>query len=224
MNPTPSDRSRRRTRPMARAVALLAPFALVAAACGGDDDDATDDTTTTDVVDDTTSTEAMDDTTTTEAMDDTSTTEATEDTTGTSEPDSEAADVLTETLAGESVDVFLTLLPLVGFDEVTEADQITIFAPSDEAFTSIAADELASIVDDPERVVEVLQAHVVEGLVTASDLEEMTSVQPIRGEEVPVSVDGETIMVGDATVVETGIEFDGGIVHVIDDVLLLEEL
>lgn len=213
MHSTPSSlRARRRS---ARAVALLLPVALIAASCADDDD-----TDTTDVtVDDTTSdTDAADTTDTTDTTFATDTTEATVAT------DSEAADVLTETLVGAGVDTFLTLLPLVGFDEVTEADQITIFAPSDEAFTSVTADELASIVEDPQSVVDILQAHVVEGLVTAADLEEMDSVQPIRGDELPVTVDGDTIMVGDATVITAGLEFEGGIVHVIDDVLLLEEL
>lgn len=221
MHSTPHARStrapRRTVRPQARVVALLLPAALVAASCA--DDDTADDTSdiTSDITTDIT-TLVTDDT----ATDDT----ATADTTGSTMAgvDSEAARVLTDTLAGEGVDVFLTFLPVIGFEEVTQSDEVTIFVPSDEAFASVGTEELAAMIQDPQRVVDILQAHVVEGRVMGSDLEGMSTVQPIRGEELAVSVDGDQVMVGEATVIKADIEFDGGVVHIIDGVLLLEEL
>lgn len=224
-----STRAPHRTvRSQARVMALLLPAVMVAASCAGGDD-ATDDATdiTTDTTSDTTSDATTDATATGDtATGDTTASTMVDDTTGSTiaGADSEAAQVLTETLAGQGVDIFLTFLPVVGFEQVTQSDEITIFVPSDEAFTSMGTDELAALIQDPQAVVDILQAHVIEGRVTGSDLEGMSTVQPIRGDELAVSVDGDQVMVGEATVIRSDLEFDGGVVHIIDDVLLLEEL
>lgn len=153
-----------------------------------------------------------------EAMTDDTTQDAADDTV-----EATGADVLTDTLAGEGVDLFLTLLPLVGLDELTEADEITVFVPSDEAFQSIEADEVAAIVEDPEMVRDVLESHVVEGAFPSRELNDGDVVTPVSGEELTVAVDGDTVMVGTATVLTADIEFDGGVIHVIDDVLQLPD-
>ena len=189
-------------------------LSLSAAACGGDDDasdpiDTTDDVTTDETDDTTTDDTTADDTT---ADDTTETTMA-----------STVEDVLTDTLAGEGVDLFLTLLPIVGLDEITDADEVTILAPSDEAFQSVAADEIAAIIDDPTLVREVLEAHLVEAPVLSSDLADGDTITPLSGEEIVVSVDGDTVMLGQATVLRPDIMFDGGVIHVIDDIIGLPE-
>lgn len=136
-------------------------------------------------------------------------------------PDALAAEVLTDSLAGEGVDLFLTLLPIVGLDEITDAEEITVFVPFDEAFTSIQGDELASIIEDPTLVRDVLESHVVEGAVPSTELTDGDTITPISGEELTVTIDGDTVRIGDATVTRADIEFDGGVIHVIDDILAL---
>ena len=42
----------------------------------------------------------------------------------------------------------------------------------------------------------------------------------VNGEDVTISVDGDTVMINNATVVATDIEASNGIIHVIDTVLL----
>ena len=42
----------------------------------------------------------------------------------------------------------------------------------------------------------------------------------LNGAEVTITVDGETVMVNDATVTATDIEASNGIIHVIDTVLI----
>jgi uncharacterized surface protein with fasciclin (FAS1) repeats len=225
------SRTRRSGWARSGAVVAAATLALGAAACGDDSDgDNTSDTepAVDEAVGDATSDDALTEDTTAEtgsgdAMTDDSMSEDTgEDDTATS-VDAVAAEVLTDTLAGEGVDLFLALVPLVGLDEITDADEITVFVPSDEAFQSIAADEVAAIVDDPMLVRDVLESHVAEGAYRSSDLEDGDTISPISGEELTVSIDGDAVMIGDATVVRADIEFDGGVIHIIDDVLVLPE-
>ncbi len=211
-------------------------LSLSAAACGGDDDasdpiDTTDDVTTDESVTDTTggAMDTADDMTTDDMTTDDMTTDdmTADDTTADDTTETTMAstveDVLTDTLAGEGVDLFLTLLPIVGLDEITDADEVTILAPSDEAFQSVAADEIAAIIDDPTLVREVLEAHLVEAPVLSSDLADGDTITPLSGEEIVVSVDGDTVMLGQATVLRPDIMFDGGVIHVIDDIIGLPE-
>ena len=100
----------------------------------------------------------------------------------------------------------------------------TVFAPTEEAFAAaldalgltaeelLASDDLASI----------LTYHVVPGKVLAETVVTLdgTDVETVNGATVAISVDGDSVMVNDATVVETDIEGSNGVIHVIDTVLL----
>ena len=68
---------------------------------------------------------------------------------------------------------------------------------------------------------ELLQAHVVEGtddsaMVMSMDGQALTT---LAGTELTITVDGDTVMVGDATVVDYDVMASNGIIHVIDTVL-----
>ncbi len=49
------------------------------------------------------------------------------------------------------------------------------------------------------------------------------SVATVNGAEVTISVDGDTVMVNDATVTAVDVEAGNGVIHVIDRVLLPPE-
>ena len=213
--------------------ALLAPLALASllAACSDDDEESSDassevtsaDTpapTTTQAEPAPTTTDAStttteDDTTTTDG--DTSTTDDSDDTETTADTGSEVADAL----SGEGADIFLTLLDVVGIDELTDGEDITLLAPSDDAFADIDPDQILALVEDPEQVRDVLEAHVLEGEVRSTDLVDGGTLNALSGAELAVTADGGTVTIGGATVITADVEFDGGIVHVIDQVLEL---
>ena len=185
--------------------------------------------TTTDTTSDTTATTSDTTATTSDVTDTTdAATDTTTDTTdATGSTDTTMAgtleDALTDTLSGEGVDLFLTLLPVVGLDEITDADEVTLLVPSDEAFLSIGPDEIAAIIEDPSLVREVLESHVVESELSSSDLSDGDTITPVSGEDLTVTIDGDTVMIGQATVVRADIRFDGGVIHVIDDVIALPD-
>jgi transforming growth factor-beta-induced protein len=101
----------------------------------------------------------------------------------------------------------------------------TVFAPTDDAFAAaleslgITAEELLA---DTETLTSILTYHVVAGEVPSSDVVTLDgqSVATVNGAEVAISVDGETVMVNDATVTAVDVEASNGVIHVIDTVLL----
>lgn len=102
-----------------------------------------------------------------------------------------------------------------------EPGPYTVFAPTNDAFADIQ-----STVDtllEPENkqdLADVLTYHVVPGTYKAADLEDGQELTTVQGEKLTVSVDGETVKVGDATVTQPDVAASNGVVHVIDKVLV----
>lgn len=99
------------------------------------------------------------------------------------------------------------------------SDEFTLFAPNDGAFLSLTADELADLVADPDLLDATLRAHLVAEAIPAASLVEMTEVTTVAGTSLPITVDGDTVTVGGATVVGTDLAVGAGLVHTIDALL-----
>ncbi|GAB0149619.1 MULTISPECIES: fasciclin domain-containing protein [unclassified Marichromatium] len=100
----------------------------------------------------------------------------------------------------------------------SEGGPYTVFAPSNEAFSRIPADQLEALLSDKERLNQVIAAHVVPGRLSPTELMQLESAPTLSGERVAISVPG-MIKVGEATVSQS-IAARNGVVHVIDRVLL----
>lgn len=104
------------------------------------------------------------------------------------------------------------------------ADPVTIFAPTDAAFDALPADVSAQLRSDRDLLMRVLARHVVDGELPAADL---TSgpLTTMDGSTIFVAVGGSSIIIdGGATVTRPDVATGNGIIHVIDRVLLPEEL
>ncbi len=109
-------------------------------------------------------------------------------------------------------------------DALHDDGPFTVFAPTDEAFAAylgemdMTADDVLA---DTDALTTLLQAHVVEGSDDAAMVMDMDgqAFTTLAGSELTITVDGDTVMVGDATVVEYDITADNGVIHVIDTVL-----
>ncbi len=101
----------------------------------------------------------------------------------------------------------------------------TLFAPSNEGFQTALSElgiDPTAIVGNQELLSSLLLYHVVPGEVMAADVVELDGemVETANGETVTITVDGETVMVNAATVVETDIEASNGVIHIIDFILV----
>lgn len=96
----------------------------------------------------------------------------------------------------------------------------TVFAPTDEAFAKIPAETLQAVLADKEKLTAILTYHVVPGKLMAADVVNSTSLQTVQGQSITVRAEGGSVMVDDARVIQTDIEADNGVIHVIDTVIM----
>jgi uncharacterized surface protein with fasciclin (FAS1) repeats len=122
-----------------------------------------------------------------------------------------------------------TLVSAVQAAELAETLQgegpFTVFAPTNDAFTAVGQDTLDGLLapEGKDQLTDILTYHVVPGALTAADLEDGQELETVQGGKLTVSVEGDTVRVGDATVTTPDVQASNGVVHVIDSVLMPAE-
>ena len=96
----------------------------------------------------------------------------------------------------------------------------TVFAPTDDAFAKLPPGTIQTLVQNTPQLARILTYHVVPGRLTQADLAKVDSVTSVEGS--PIRIDcSDRFEVKNATVVAADIEADNGIIHVIDNVILM---
>lgn len=101
-------------------------------------------------------------------------------------------------------------------DALTRQGEYTVFAPTDEAFEKFRQ-EKGDVTD--QEMTEVLRSHIVAGKVDADQAAKLDQARVLTGETVSIKQEGDTLKVGDAKVVEKGIQSGNLTIHTIDAVL-----
>ena len=204
--------------------ALAIVGALALAACGSDDS-STDVGATSSVT-----TEAMSDdemTDTTEAMsdDEMSDAEMSDDEMSDEEMAAADGDLLTTASTRDDLTTLVAAVEAAGLAAALSGEgPFTVFAPNDDAFEDYLGEMGMTEEDalaDTEFLSTLLQGHVVEAGDDSAMVAGMVDnpFVTLAGTELPVTVDGDTITVGGATIVEADIFATNGVIHVIDTVL-----
>jgi uncharacterized surface protein with fasciclin (FAS1) repeats len=178
--------------------ALLIALIVALAACGDAEEGAT--VTTEEMMEESASTEMMEE----EMMDE---------------------DVLAVAGAEGDLGTFLAAVESAGMmEDLHGAGPFTVFAPTDDAFDAYL--ESSGMTEEEalaggEMLQSIVGYHLVSmmedsSMVMGMDGESLTTV---NGAPLEITVDGETVMVGDATVLRYDIEASNGVIHVIDTVL-----
>ncbi len=121
---------------------------------------------------------------------------------------------------------FKTLAAAIGAaglaDTLKGAGPFTVFAPTDEAFAKLPAGTVEELLkpENKSKLTAILTYHVVAGNVMAADVVKLTEAKTLNGMMVKVKVNGDTVMINDATVTSADIAATNGVIHVIDSVLL----
>jgi uncharacterized surface protein with fasciclin (FAS1) repeats len=187
--------------------ALLIALMVALAACGDAEEGAT--VTTEEMMEETASTEMMEETASTEMM----------------EEEMMDEDVLAVAGAEGDLGTFLAAVESAGMMEDLHGEgPFTVFAPTDDAFDAYL--ESSGMTEEEalaggEMLQSIVGYHLVSmmedsSMVMGMDGESLTTV---NGAPLDITVDGETVMVGDATVLRYDIEASNGVIHVIDTVL-----
>ena len=111
-----------------------------------------------------------------------------------------------------------------GLDEVLSNDgPFTVFAPTDEAFAKLPEGTVEKLLANPEQLKRVLLYHVASGKVTSGDVVKLTSAKTLNGQNVAIDAKNG-VMINNAMVVAADVMADNGIIHVIDTVLIPENM
>lgn len=94
----------------------------------------------------------------------------------------------------------------------------TVFAPTNEAFDKLGKDKVSALLQDKEKLTKVLKAHVVMNKAVMSGDVAKLDGQVVNGFK--IKVDGDKVMIGDATVKKVDVKGSNGVIHVIDTVLI----
>lgn len=102
----------------------------------------------------------------------------------------------------------------------------TLFAPTNEAFQKLSAEQWASLLQDSEKLKAVLGMHIVPGAIPAEELKTIKTAKSSTGAEIAVNAccQSGAVSVGNAKVVKSDLLASNGVVHVIDNVLLPADL
>ena len=98
-------------------------------------------------------------------------------------------------------------------------DQLTVFAPDNDAFNKIPKEELDKLLEDKEKLGDILKYHVVSGKVMSSDVTKMKKADTLSGGELSIKSNGG-VKINDSKVTKADIECSNGVIHVIDSVLM----
>ncbi len=117
-----------------------------------------------------------------------------------------------------------TLLQLVEAAELSLPDEpVTIFAPTNDAFAALPAEQVEALLKPEARdtLRAILAYHVAAGTLSSSEVLGRRSIETLNGQSVSIGAAGAAT-IGEAGLVAADVPFDGGLVHVIDGVLLPE--
>jgi transforming growth factor-beta-induced protein len=120
---------------------------------------------------------------------------------------------------------FSTLLSLVqqaGIADTLKMDGLTVFAPTNGAFSKIPVDTLNSIKNDTAKLVSVLTYHVVNGTHYSAGLwqrEHLATLNP-KDDLVVHFLHQHDVKVDNGLVKQTNIGTTNGVIHVVDHVLI----
>jgi len=99
------------------------------------------------------------------------------------------------------------------------AGPFTVFAPTDAAFEKLPEGTVEALLQDKEKLAQILTYHVVSGQVMAADVVSLNEATTLQGQTVAIDA-SNGVKVGGANVVTADIVTSNGVIHVIDTVLI----
>jgi uncharacterized surface protein with fasciclin (FAS1) repeats len=95
----------------------------------------------------------------------------------------------------------------------------TVFAPTDEAFAKLPAGTVEALLQDKDKLAQILAYHVVSGKVMAADVGGLDSAKTLQGQSLSIDT-SDGVRIGGAGVVTADVVASNGVIHIIDTVLI----
>jgi uncharacterized surface protein with fasciclin (FAS1) repeats len=130
-----------------------------------------------------------------------------------------SVDIVDTAVAAGTFKTLVTAVQAAGLvDTLKSEGPFTVFAPTDEAFAKLPPGTLDALLQDKEKLAQVLTYHVVPGKVMSSDVK-AGKVRTVQGQSLTINTMGG-VKVDNAKVVKADIIASNGVIHVIDSVVL----
>ena len=136
------------------------------------------------------------------------------------------ADIVDTAISNGNFKTLVTALQAADLVKILKSTgPFTVFAPTDAAFAKLPPGTIADLLKPENKplLIEILTYHVVAGNFTAAAiiaLNPPVKVETLSGRAVLVTINGDDLMVNDATVIIADVFATNGIIHAIDTVLL----
>lgn len=131
-----------------------------------------------------------------------------------------SANVFAVATSKPELSTFVKLVRQAGLVPALEAAEVTVFAPTDEAFKAVPAATLDALAKDPEQLKAVLNYHVLPSKLSSSAIDGNSSIVTLNGAKLNVSKAGDVVVADDSMVTAADITADNGVIHEIDRVLM----
>jgi uncharacterized surface protein with fasciclin (FAS1) repeats len=107
-------------------------------------------------------------------------------------------------------------------DALSAEGPLTVFAPTDEAFSKLPAGTVESLLkpENRDKLAAILKYHVVSGRIYSDDAVAAKSAKTLQGQAIKIAVENGKAMINNANLLKTDIDASNGVIHVIDAVLL----
>ncbi len=134
-------------------------------------------------------------------------------------------DIVDTAVDAGSFNTLAAALEAAGLVETLKGEgPFTVFAPTDDAFAKLPEGTVETLLkpENKEQLIAVLTYHVVAGEVTAKEVVTLEEAETVNGQTVDIMVEGGTVKVDSAQVVQADVMASNGVIHVIDTVILPE--
>ena len=132
----------------------------------------------------------------------------------------ESVTVMTTAAKAPELSTFYRLVQQAGLAQALQASDLTVFAPTDDAFKAVPAATMDKLIKDPEALKAVLTYHVLPAKLTVAKLDANTSLATVNGAKLTVSKAGDFVTVDDGLVTKADLRAGNSVIHEIDRVLL----
>lgn len=133
------------------------------------------------------------------------------------------ANIVDTAVAAGSFNTLLAAAKAAGLVEALSGKgPLTVFAPTDAAFAKLPAGTVEMLLapENKQKLVALLQLHVVSGRVLAKDVLAAKELQTLGGKSIRVAMSGDAATIGGAVIASTDVLAGNGVIHVIDSVIL----
>lgn len=117
---------------------------------------------------------------------------------------------------------FVTAMNNAGMADVFKnKGPFTVFAPSDAAFNRLPSAVKESLVADKEAAAKLVSDHVVQGKILVTEIKP-GKTRTIDGSTITLTSDNGLVKIDGASVIQSDLVADNGVIHIIDTVVLPE--